>query len=455
VSRLPIRARLTLGYALAMALALGATAGILYLRFESSLNHSIDQTLSARATALRLVIASAPERQWPDLLRDQTEVGQVLDRRGRILATTRAARQEALLGPRRAARAARADRRKVLATVGRRPGLGHATRVLGISVPRHEAVLAVGTPLRARADANESFSRAILLAAPVALALAAALGYALAAGALRPVEVMRRRAAAISRLEPGTRLPEPEADDEIRRLGATLNEMLARLEQAAESERRFVADASHELRTPIAILRSELDLALRRDRSPEELKGALRSTREQVERLGRLADDLLVIARADQGRLPVRPEPLDARELLEHVAERHGRRAAAAGRHVRVEGGGGTVPADALRLEQAVGNLTENALRHGTGEIVLRGEADDGHVALHVEDDGPGFPPGFTPEQAFERFARAPGARAREGAGLGLAIVRAIAEAHGGTAGVENRPGGGADVWIRLPSGRG
>src|SRR3954447_20200540 len=191
-----------------MALALGATAGILYLRFESSLNHSIDQTLSARAKALRLVIASAPERQWPDLLRDQTEVGQVLDRHGRILASTRAARREALLGPQRSARA---DRRKVLATVGRRPGLGHATRVLGVSVPRHEAVLAVGTPLRARADANESFSRAILLAAPVALAFAAALGYALAAGALRPVEVMRRRAAAISPLEPGTRLPQPHA----------------------------------------------------------------------------------------------------------------------------------------------------------------------------------------------------------------------------------------------------
>src|SRR3954454_3910186 len=435
-----------------MALALGAPAGILYLRFESSLNHSIDQTLSARAKALRLVIASAPERQWPDLLRDQTEVGQVLDHHGRILATTRAARQEALLGPHRTARA---DRRKVLATVGRRPGLGHATRVLGISIPRHEAVLAVGTPLRARADANESFSRAILLAAPVALALAAALGYALAAGALRPVEVMRRRAAAISRLEPGTRLPEPDADDEIRRLGATLNEMLARLEAAAESERRFVADASHELRTPIAVLRSELDLALRRSRSPAELQDTLRHTRAQVERLGRLADDLLVIARAAQGRLPVRPEPLDARELLEAVAHRLAPRATERGRVLRVEGNGGTVRADPLRLEQAVANLAENALGHGAGGVVLRGARDGDGVELHVEDDGPGFPPGFTAGEAFERSARAPGARAQEGAGLGLSIVRAIAEAHGGTAGVENRPGGGADVWIRLPSGGG
>src|SRR3954454_4863354 len=122
-----------------MALALGATAGILYLRFESSRNHWIDQTLSARAKALRLVIASAPEREWADLLRDQTEEGQVLDRQGRILATTREPHREALLGPHRSARA---EKGEVLATVGRRPGLGHATRVLGIPVPRHAAVLA-------------------------------------------------------------------------------------------------------------------------------------------------------------------------------------------------------------------------------------------------------------------------------------------------------------------------
>jgi signal transduction histidine kinase len=258
-----------------------------------------------------------------------------------------------------------------------------------------------------------------------------------ATGALRPVEAMRRRAAAISGNRTGERLPVPQSADELARLGETLNQMLDRLETALVRERTFVADASHELRTPLAILKTEIDLALRRGRSPEELRAALESAGEETDRLVRLAEDLLVIARVDQGRLPLRPEELDVTELLVTVAARFGVQAEPAR--------GVTVRGDRARLEQALGNLVDNAQRHGRGEVRLSATARAGTVELHVIDEGDGLPPDFAPH-AFERFTRADGARGRGGAGLGLAIVAAIANSHGGSAHAN-----GGDVWIQLP----
>ena len=160
-------------------------------------------------------------------------------------------------------------------------------------------------------------------------------GYGIGAAALRPVEAMRRRASAVSAGEPGRRLPVPAAHDEIRALAETLNEMLERLEAAFEHERRFLGDASHELRTPLALLRAELELAVRRPRSRAELEAALHSAVEETERLSRLADDLLLIARADQGRLPVRLEPVSTRRLLETVRDRSVLRGESLGRTIR------------------------------------------------------------------------------------------------------------------------
>src|SRR5207253_8574810 len=193
--------------------------------------------------------------------------------------------------------------------------------------------------------------------------LAIAAGYLLAAAALRPVEAMRRRAAAITASTPGTRLPVPSSRDEISKLAETLNDMLQRLEAAFEHERRFVADASHELRTPLALLRTELELALRRPRSHRELEQALRSAAEETERLTRLAEDLLLIARSDQGELPVRRERVSAQELLATVAERFAMRTERLGRTIVVdESADAILEADPVRLEQAVGNLVDNAL---------------------------------------------------------------------------------------------
>jgi signal transduction histidine kinase len=226
--------------------------------------------------------------------------------------------------------------------------------------------------------------------------------------------------------------------------------MLARLESAFEHERRFVADASHELRTPLAMLRTELELALRRPRTHDELERALRSAAEETERLSRLAEDLLLIARADQGTLPVRAAPVDVVDVLNDVAERYAPAAAEYGRSISVgRTEAVTIAADRTRIEQALGNLVSNALAYGDGAVELVAYADADAVELHVLDEGEGFAPAFVP-RAFDRFSRADDARAAGGTGLGLAIVELIAAAHGGTAGVANRDGRGADAWVRL-----
>jgi signal transduction histidine kinase len=224
--------------------------------------------------------------------------------------------------------------------------------------------------------------------------------------------------------------------------------MLARLEVAFKRERAFVSDASHELRTPLAILRTELELALRGEHTRAELEAALRSAAEETERLTRLADDLLVIARSDQGRLPMRPEELQAGELLERVAGRFQTRARAEGRPLEAqEAPGVALRADPARLEQALANMVDNALTHGQGTVSLNAEQANGTVELHVRDEGAGFPEQFLP-QAFERFTRA--ARTPTGSGLGLAIAQAIAHAHGGSAHAANTPSA-TDVWLELP----
>ena len=285
----------------------------------------------------------------------------------------------------------------------------------------------MGASTDARGETLEGLLTQLIVAAPIALVLASLLAYGLATAALRPVESMRRRAAAIVPSERGQRLPVPDTDDEIARLGETLNDLLGRLESALERERRFVADASHELRTPLALLRGELELAQRRPRSREELESAVASAAEEAERLASLADDLLVLARADAGGLVLRRDHVRVRDVAETVGARFDRNAA-----VSVEAPAELeVVGDRARLEQALTNLVDNALRHGGGSVRIVAGAHNGSVELHVLDEGPGFDDGFAAE-AFERFSRADAARADGGAGLGLSIARAIAQAHGG-----------------------
>jgi signal transduction histidine kinase len=322
-------------------------------------------------------------------------------------------------------------------------------RVLAARNRSGTAVAVVARSLTPRAESLDHLRHELLIFLPLALLAASLGGYGLAAGALRPVETLRRRAETVTAGEE-SRLPVPPAGDEISRLATTLNDMLARLQKAVEHERRFVADASHELRTPLALLRTELDLALRRPRSRQELEDALRSAAEETLRLSRLADDLLLIARADQGSLPVRREVVPAGDLLTEAAERFANRAQALGRELRVEPSGSHADADPVRVGQALVNLLDNALTHGDGTVELAAVERDGFVELHVRDEGEGFPEWFR-DRAFDRFSRADEARGRGGAGLGLSIVDLVARAHGGSTGVSNRTGGGADVWLSLP----
>jgi two-component system, OmpR family, sensor kinase len=375
---------------------------------------------------------------------------QVIDARGRVVDATGGPSTRSVLTGQELARARGGavvlDRESV-------PGLEDEWRLLATPVQAgaQRFVVVVGASIEGREETVGMLGGLLLLGGPVALLLASLAGYGLAAGALRPVEAMRRRAAAISAATPGERLPVPEAQDELSRLGETLNAMLERLESALERERRFVADASHELRTPLALVRTELDLAFRRRRSLDELEQALHSVAEETDRMAQLADDLLLLARSDGKGQSVRPAPFDVADLLESVTARYADRAAAAGRALECRCPAGlTVKADRSRVEQALANLVENALRHGAGRVSVAAVERDGAVELRVSDEGAGFPPEFL-AHAFERFSRADEARGRGGAGLGLSIVEAVAAAHGGAAGASNRDQGGAEAWLSLP----
>lgn len=446
MNRLPIRVRITLAFAVAMAAVLGAMGLLVYHRVGNALLASLDQTLRAQVSeALR---HTHDERGLvdPDVASGPT-LAELIDARGAVIRSTPTGLRS-FVGAADASRVASGGH---LVRSTELPGEPGEWRVMSVPADNGRAVVVAGS-LRAREETLRRLDRELLIAGPVALLLACLAGYGLAAAALRPVEAMRRRAAAVTARSPG-RLPVPRSRDEVSRLAVTLNDMLARLQASFEHERRFVADASHELRTPLALLRTELELALRRPRSAAELEQAVRSAAEETERLSRLADDLLLIARADQGALPIRRELVDADEVLTVVAGRFAGRAAQEVRAVRAERADAVLEVDPDRVEQALSNLVENALTHGAGEVVLFARSDNGVVELHVVDDGPGFPEAFL-ERAFDRFSRADEARGRGGAGLGLSIVSLVAEAHGGTAGAANRPEGGADVWLALRRAR-
>jgi signal transduction histidine kinase len=231
--------------------------------------------------------------------------------------------------------------------------------------------------------------------------------------------------------------------------------MLQRLQQTLERERRFVDDASHELRTPLATLRGEIDLALARPRSAVELESSLWSALEDVIRLQRLADDLLVLARSRGGQIPVRLVQTTLIAVLERGARAVESTARDADVKITVAAPDKGIEVDPERIEQAVRNLLENAIRHTPrGETVrLTGVQADGRIQIVVEDAGPGFPPDML-EVAFDPFVSGDGqveGETRSGAGLGLAIVRAVAEAHGGSVAAGNGPAG-ARVMMDLPA---
>ena len=432
-----------------MTVVLFAVGLLIYLRFEAELNGNLDRSLRARAADVETLLRES-DAEGDALPAQEDSFAQVLTPAGSIVDTTARPRGLTVL--------AQADLRRAAADaifVERSgvPGIDEEARLLATPVHANgqEFLIVVGSSLDERDDALRSLATLLLIGGPVALLLASVVGYAAIAAALRPVEAIRRQAAEISAADPEQRLPVPETRDELRRLGETLNQMLARLDEALLRERAFVDDASHELRTPLAMHRAELELALRYAGSTAELRAAIASAIEEADRLSQLAEDLLVLARSDKGQLPIKLEPLDVGSLLGSLRERFSARAQGLGRQLdSAPSDAIAVQGDRLRLEQALTNLIDNALRHGGGPIRLWARRNDGAVELHVSDAGAGFPPAFLPS-AFERFSRADSARTGGGSGLGLAIVEAIAAAHGGSAGAANQAAAGADVWIEIP----
>jgi two-component system OmpR family sensor kinase len=436
-----LRIKLTLAFTGVMAVLLIAAGIALSVLVAKNLDSTINDGLAARAGDASAVVNRGR------LASTGEPFAQLLSFDGRVLDSTTGGGTRPLLGPNTLSKAALGD----VIVQRRREGVDLRLLARPVQTRTQRAVLVIGESLAQRERALDALRVLLAIGGPLALLIASGIGYTLAAAALRPVERMRRHAAAVTAAGTSERLPTPETNDEIGRLGQTLNEMLARLEVAFKRERAFVSDASHELRTPLAILRTELELALRgTGHTRAELEDALRSAAEEAERLSNLADDLLVIARSDQGRLPVRPERLEAGPVLERVAGRFRTRAKAEGRPLAPDPCPGVeLEADPARIEQALANLVDNALRHGEGTVALTARAVNGCVELHVSDEGPGFPPDFLP-RAFERFTRADEARSRGGTGLGLAIAAAVAGAHGGSAHAANGQHG-ADVWISVP----
>ena len=440
MSRLPIRVRLTAAFAAAMVVVLAAAGLFVYLRLKDDLDESIAMGLNTRVAAVA-DSGSAAAGAAGDA---EEGFAQLLTRDGSVVDSSGGLRGEAL-SP---AELQRASSGEELSFERRLPGIEGSASVLARAGPGDRVVVA-GQSLDDRDETLAGVVTSFAIGGPIAVALASLLGYGLATAGLQPVEAMRRRARQVSLASGDERLPLPKAEDEIRRLGETLNEMLDRLGRSFERERRFVADASHELRTPLAVVKAELELALRAGPHDPEGREALVAAVEECDHLVQLAEDLLVVARAGEGALPVQTESLDVNELLVRTQRRFADRARERGREIRVEAGDGErVHADELRLDQALANLVDNALRYGEGDVLLSSHRAGGGMAFEVSDAGEGFPPEFA-ERAFERFARGDEARTRTGTGLGLSIVRAIAQAHGGRA--EIAPGRGATVRIWLP----
>lgn len=330
-------------------------------------------------------------------------------------------------------------------------------RVLAVPVARPDGpvIAIVGTSIEEEGNLIEDVVR-LLIGGGVLLVVAVGWGaWWLAGAALAPVAALRRQVVTLSSRDPIPRLDVPSTGDEVAALAGSMNALLTRLQRVLERERSLVADAGHELRTPLAILQGELELAGRPGRSPEEVREAVAAAAEEAERLAKVADSLLFLA-AD--RPPDEREEVDLASVVTAAAGRaraHGDKRV----EVQVEIDGGAEPlvvhGEPDSLRRAVENLVDNAMGHappGT-DVVIRAARQADHAVVEVLDEGPGFPDSFLPF-AFERFRRADEARDRKdgGAGLGLSIVQSVAEAHGGTATVANRAGGGAVARILLPT---
>jgi signal transduction histidine kinase len=442
-----IRWRITALAAAVVTLVLTATAVALVTMQRAQLTASVDSTLQQRADDI-VVLLETSDRQPSRLSEGYLDgFAQLVSVDGKVLAASQNVAGHTALPD-----GLDAGQSQTIRTVDHTPVDDDPFRLLSrrLDLPAGPAVLLVGASLDEIAEGTSVLATSLAVAIPVVVALLTLLVWWLAGRFLAPVESIRSEVAAIGGTDLDRRVPEPVRDDEVRRLARTMNGMLDRLEESLSRQQQFVADASHELRSPLTRIRTELEVDLA-STDLADPRTTHHSVLEEIIDLQHLVDDLLQLARVDATVSGGRTERVD----LDDLVFREARRLGAAGR-VELDTTGvsaAEVMGDPEQLTRAVRNLVDNAQRHATERVELTLAEHDGVVRLTVSNDGPGIPPGQY-ERIFERFARLDDARSRKtgGTGLGLAITREIIERHGGTIIVESRGQAGAHFVVRMPS---
>lgn len=453
------RTRLTLQWLLTFGVLLALALTAVYFGLRRSLYHSLEDSLRTLAGTEVASSMDGPSVHLHPI--DSTAIinshytekfVQILTPDYKVINQSKQLQSRQPLVPPEIAQTALAGR-AVLAEVSLNGAKG-----LGLSVDAYnQYVFVVAVPLSDVEDTLAALRRTLLIVGLIALGTTALIGYRLATLALRPIDLMTKRAHLIGRDHLKARLAEPEANDELSRLAHVLNEMLDRLYQIIESHQQFAADASHELRSPLTSLRSRLEVALRRTRSAEEYRQVIVDCLSEVERLTRLAEDLLELARSDAQRLTLdvsefELQPLVASEIvrLQHEAEM---RCVTVSSEIRPDL---TVIADEARLRRVLNNFLSNAIHYSQwagGHVRITAGNGDRDVWIEISDNGIGLDK-EQQQHIFERFWRADKARCIRtgGAGLGLAICHEIIRAHGGQINVTSQPGHGSTFRLCLPA---
>jgi two-component system, OmpR family, sensor kinase len=460
---LSIRAKLTLWYLGIAATVLLAFAVAIYFYLSRGLLAAIDTSLWNQADRIAQATgnpSSNEEPSQPGVLMLAPQFVSIVDRKGEITDAILDQQGHHVPVIPEALDRASADFKPQYREVSLSP----AEQARVITWPSRDEdgelfFVVVGQSLKDLKQAQRQLLFLLAISNPVALLLASLGGLWIANKALSPVDRLTRAAERIGRGDLNERVEESGSNDEIGRLAATFNEMISKLEQAFERERRFTADASHELKTPLAVLRGDIEVALRRERSPEEYKRVLQSNLEEIARLTKLTDDLLTLARSDAGEQVLELEPV-----------RLDRLAAEAAAYIRplAESSGVSLSFDAMRspvfvegdekrLKQLFVNLLDNAIKYtppgGSARLALT--VENSSALIEVSDNGRGIPASALP-QVFERFYRQSDLKDSRvtGFGLGLAISKWIVDAHGGTIEVESAEGKGSRFSISLPVAR-
>jgi heavy metal sensor kinase len=454
MTNLPLRIRITAWYFAVLATGFCAFGVVAYYAMRGSILETVDENLQDQVQGVRELIErdSGKADLERDLKQDEeiragSDLLQVSDPAGNWVYRSRTM---AHFGP-----ATPAGTQTTFTT--QQPN-GVPLRVLALPVEAggESYIVQLAYPLDDFNEALNRFRRVLFLSSPVFLLLASAGGYWLSRLALRPVDQVTREARSISAQNLSSRLAVPRTGDELQRLAETLNGMLERLEQAFRRITQFTADASHELRTPVALMRTRAEITLRKARPEEEYREALRQILEDLQRTSSLIENLMLLARADSGAVALGRARLDLVECLEEACvegkalaetKQIGLQAELPQAPVWIEG-------DANSLLRLFLILLDNAVKYTPpqGRITVSLRSNNGSAVVEVRDSGIGIAAQDLPH-IFERFFRADPARARQtgGAGLGLSIGKWIAEAHRGTISAQSKPGEGSVFQVGIP----